>query len=221
MNRVSYLLILLSNGTIWWYPLWYLGIILVSKHLVRKTANVLFFRLRILWKCGERKDLQKQERCHLGRWRLCRQLQKRKRSFGFLVESLPGQELRSMLTCLNVSTKFAMNFMKLGLTNKSKSFPDTPAFPQKNPQHEKKILLQWKGLCCNEVGISYLQQRALPCKIFTHRPASANACEIFWLKEKDKNKKNDKDNQLVSYLVIFMRGKERKNTLIGNVKNEE
>ena len=83
--------------------------------------------------------MQKQERCHLGRWRLCRQLQKRKRSFGFLVESLPGQELRSMLTCWNVSTKFAMNFKKLGLFKKSKSFHDMPAFPQKNPQHEQEI----------------------------------------------------------------------------------
>ena len=43
----------------------------------------------------------------------------------------------------------------------------------------------------------------------------------FGSKTKTNIKKNDKDNQLVSYLVIFMRGKKKKNTLIGNVKNEE
>ena len=131
--------------------------------------------------------MQKQERCHLGRWRLCRQLQKRKRSFGFLVESLPGQELRSMLTCLNVSTKFAMNFMKLGLTNKSKSFQDTPAFPQKILSMRKKFFCNEKDFVATRL-VSVICSSEPPCKIFTHRPASANACEIFWLKDKDKNK---------------------------------
>ena len=113
-----------------------------------------------------------------------------------------------------------MNFMKLGLFNKRKSFQDTPAFPQKILSMRKKFFCNEKDFVATRLVSVICSSEPSPARSSLTDQLQQMHARSFGSKTKT-NIKNDKDNQLVSYLVIFMRGKKKKNTSIGNVKNEE